>query len=440
MKKALYILPAFIAASAFATTDYELVGGSGDYKTRVALPSGDYNVILKAPDGETTSEGTMFKGAGSTTITSLDGYTNPATIRWSFTSDVIVDIRTSAAGNVKAVDMSGNDVKWNVGNLTIKNSQSDTNTVATVDVGTGWLFSVNTPASQSDKLKIQTNAAMSGSVLTFNASNGSGIYLSADKTLGYSVGTTTIKSGSVIDLAAGSTFNQTAGTLVFENGGVLNIASGATMNAASTLNFTATASTAARQNIYGTLNYTSAAQIQFGLLDLQGRLNAQNAGTDTNAGIILGGDATVSNGGYFDVKGCIRVINGKALTIAADAAQSTLTHYSKIYMGRVYLITGNLVLNREDAFVTNDANRIKLLVQSNNNNVTINADNFFDNLYFVTDSTNLNVTIGDGAVMGIGYFGKAAGLTVEKGINLVFNDFDDGKFFSQSRAVFDGLT
>jgi len=210
------------------------------------------------------------------------------------------------------------------------------------------------------------------------------------------------------------------------------------MNAASTLNFTATASTAARQNIYGTLNYTSAAQIQFGVLDLRGQLNAQNAGSDTNAGIIIAGASTVSNGGYFTVKGALRV-NGATLTVAADAGQSTLSHYSVQYMGRLYLINGGLVLNRADAFVTNDTTPAKLLFQGSNT-VASNADNFFDVFYYVYDGTSVNLTIADGTVFGIAAFSKPGATVFEDGVSLVINDFDDGKFFAKSKTVFSGLT
>ena len=69
-----FISSAILATSAFSTESITVVGGGGDYLTRVAIPSGDYNVILESPES-TAYDGTMFKGNGST-ITSLDAATN----------------------------------------------------------------------------------------------------------------------------------------------------------------------------------------------------------------------------------------------------------------------------------------------------------------------------------------------------------------------------
>ena len=71
------ILSLFAASAALAATtvDKTVMGGAGDFNTRVAIPEDNknYNIILESPDA--TLQGAMFKG-NDATVASLDGATN----------------------------------------------------------------------------------------------------------------------------------------------------------------------------------------------------------------------------------------------------------------------------------------------------------------------------------------------------------------------------
>ena len=109
------ILSLFAASAALAATtvDKTVMGGAGDYNTRVRIPKDNknYNIILKSPDA--TSEGAMFNG-NSATVASLDGATNtPGTTSgagkypaWNFTGEMTIDINSAKAGNITALQTS----------------------------------------------------------------------------------------------------------------------------------------------------------------------------------------------------------------------------------------------------------------------------------------------------------------------------------------------
>lgn len=158
MKKVIQtsILSVFAASAALAATtvDKTVMGGAGDYTTRVPIPKDNpnYNIILESPAA--TKEGTMFSGNGAT-IASLDGATHtPGTVSdagktpaWNFSGNLTIDINSAEAGNITALKTGANKFAWNLGTLTIKNSQSNDSTYANVDLGAQFRMTVNYSAS-----------------------------------------------------------------------------------------------------------------------------------------------------------------------------------------------------------------------------------------------------------------------------------------------------
>lgn len=136
----------------------------------------------------------MFSGNGAT-IASLDGATHtPGTVSdagktpaWNFSGNLTIDINSAEAGNITALKTGANKFAWNLGTLTIKNSQSNDSTYANVDLGAQFRMTVNYSASQASKLVIATNANLSGQSLAFAANSGGGVFFEKGVKANYSV-------------------------------------------------------------------------------------------------------------------------------------------------------------------------------------------------------------------------------------------------------------
>ena len=332
-----------IGVSAFATTDKEVVGGYGDYKTRVALPSGDYNVILVAPTENVTQEGTMFTANGST-ITSLDGATNTAKTRWNFTSTLTVDINSAVEGNVDAIKLGTNTTRFNKGHINIKNTNESatSDTVATIDVGKRLYFTVN-GASEKSTFNIYTNANITGTKLEFSSVMTGGGYFIESGTTTHSVASSIFTSGTSLTVNSGATFNATSNAnFTFKTDSSFNIAKGASASF-----YKMSAYMASTTNVLGALTFNGD-RLTFGKLLIDGgSFTAQNLAGGTDARVVVAAESSINNGGTMAIKGGLEV-NKTTFTIGSTSGKLQFTDFSKEYEGRIILTDGKLVVGNSD--------------------------------------------------------------------------------------------
>ena len=397
-----FISSAILATSAFSTESITVVGGGGDYLTRVAIPSGDYNVILESPES-TAYDGTMFKGNGST-ITSLDAATNtppPEGLKWSFTGDLTIDINSDSDGNVTALNNSGNTIGWNLGTRTIKNSKGGESTFADINVGTSVRFSVNRPSTEKSNLIIGTNANITGEMLTFASNAGGGYAINGGITVNHSVTNTYFGSGAILSIGENSVLDASnAGNFAFYNGSSASIASGATFKLSKT---TIEKNTAFAVN--GTLEYTYTSEITLYNIDISGgSVISKNLTPGTNARIKISGNSYISGGGTIYINGALDITGGGTFNVSEDSGKIELTDVvidssDEIYEGRVFISNGStLVLNKENAFkrisTYGSTTNSNLLIVGSGNTLELNAANKFKQLYY-SGTGDLTIRLSD---------------------------------------------
>ena len=383
-----------IGVSAFATTDKAVVGGYGDYKTRVALPSGDYNVILVAPTEDVTQDGTMFTANGST-ITSLDGATNTAKTRWNFTSTLTVDINSAVEGNVDAIKLGTNSTRFNKGHINIKNTNESatSDTVATIDVGKRLYFTVN-GSSEKSTFNIYTNANITGTKLDFDSAMTKGGYFIMAGTTTHSVSNSKFVSGTSLSVASGAKFNATSGaTLTFQDGSSFNVASGAN---ASFYKIATTTNSAV--NVSGALKFNGTNATLGKLVVNGGSFVAENLAGDTNARIVItGADSIVKNAGTISIKGGLEIKNAD-FTIDSTSGKIQFTDYDATYEGRLILTNGKLTVEKSGVIDRTTATGAKsdvvnLLFNGQSNEFVVNATTKIKQIYGYNVAPELLITL-----------------------------------------------
>ncbi len=383
-------LIASLGVSAFATTDKTITGGAGDSNTRVAITSGDYNIILDTPE-TTSSRGTMFKG-GSATITSLDGVTNTPPVQWAFTATLNVDAKSSVEGTVKAVDFGDNKVQWNVGTLNIRNSTATSKTFVDVNVGKEFRFTVNDKSKDSCIFGVRTNANITGTSLSL-ADMHNGYYVAEGGTVNHSVKNTYLGAGVTLWVKTGATFNASSdASLRFYGGSKFTISDGATAQA-----YKVTADTTSTMDIAGAYTHMGSA-LSTGVLTIKGgSLVAENLSGSTNARItIKGAGSNIYSGGTISINGALEVSQAD-FTVDSTSGLITLKDFNDQYVGRAILSTGKLTINKESAFkrITTSGNEtnIKLLYHGAGNELVINATTAFEQIYAYDTAPELKITL-----------------------------------------------
>ena len=440
------ILSLFAASAALAATtvDTTVVGGSGDFSTRVSLPTDNknYNVILDGP--ASTKEGTMFRGAGAT-IASLDGATNtPGTVSdagkvpaWNFTGDLTIDINSAEAGDITALTTGSNQFAWNLGTLTIKNSQSNDSTYANVDFGERFRMTVNNTASQASSLIIATNANLSGSALAISNNFGGGVFFEKGVKVNYAVSQTHIGSGAVFSVGENAVVDASSKELSFNfySGSTLKIAEGGTFKTQKI-----NTNTGWNAEINGNFEYLGKNQLTLSNVSISGgKFVATELTNGTNARTVITGSMSVSNGGTIDQKGGLEIKGASAESVASltvDSSAGYIKLYDNVatdakgtttYQGRLFL-SGNaqLVINKADAFtrvLTNGSTGYTTLMMSAaNNSIIVNEKAKFGNFYYWNGATELTIELSATNADAKLYIGGIAGAS---GNTLIIENFAD---------------
>ena len=431
------ILSLFAASAALAATtvDKTVMGGAGDYSTRVRIPKDNknYNIILESPDA--TSEGAMFNG-NSATVASLDGATNtPGTTSgagkypaWNFTGEMTIDINSAEAGNITALKTGANKFAWNLGTLTIKNSQSNSSTYADIDLGEQFRMTVNVPASQDSKLIVETNANMSGKNLAFAASNKGGLFIENNATVNYKVTNSAFASGTLLSIGQNATFDASESEYLFTfySGSTLKIATGGTFRAQKIAN-----QAGWNAEINGNFEYVGKGQLNVANVSIDGgKFVAQNFTTGTSARTVISGNMIVANGGTIDQKGGIE-LKGTAsstasLTVEENAGYIKLYDNNE-YNGRLFL-TGyaQITINKADAFTrvlsNGTSGNATLMLSAQNNTIIVNEQAKFGKFNYWNGATELTIELSaenSDAKLYVGGISGASGNT------LVIENFDD---------------
>ncbi len=444
MKKVIQtsILFVFAASAALAATvDITVVGGSGDYSTRVPIPKDNknYNVILDGP--ETTKEGTMFKGNGAT-IASLDGATHtPGTVSdagktsaWNFTGELTIDINSAEAGGITALTTGNNKFAWNLGTLTIKNSQSNDSTYANVDFGAQFRMTVNNSASEASKLVIATNANLSGQNLAFAANSGGGVFFKEGVKANYTVSQTHIAGNAFFSIGENAVVDASSNEFAFNfySGSTLQIAAGGTFKTQNV-----NTNTGWNAEINGNFEYVGKNQLTLANASISGgKFVATELTNGTTARTLITGGMSVSNGGTIDQKGALELKGASSESLASltvDSSAGYIKLYDNVggdrqtYLGRLFL-SGNtqLVINKANAFTrilsSGATGDITLLMSAANNSIIVNEKTRFGNLYYWNGATELTIELSDTNADAKLYIGNITGAS---GNTLTIENFAD---------------
>ena len=445
------ILSLFAASAALAATtvDKTVMGGAGDFNTRVAIPEDNknYNIILESPDA--TLQGAMFKG-NDATVASLDGATNtPGTTSevgrypaWNFTGDMTIDINSAEAGNITALKTGANKFAWNLGTLTIKNSQSNSSTYANIDLGEQFRMTVNIPTTQYSKLIVETNANMSGNSLAFAANDNGGLFIQNKATVNYKVTNSNFASGTLLFVGQNATLDASAGEnlFTFYSGSTLKIATDGTFKAQKIAN-----QAGWNAEINGNFEYTGLGKLYVANVSLVGgKFVARNFTTGTNARTVVSGSMIVSNGGTIDQKGGLEIAgtaaSGASLTVEKDAGYIKLYDNAE-YNGRLFL-TGyaQISINKADAFTRVLSNgtteNVTLMLSSKNNRLIVNEQTKIGKFQYWNGATELTIELSTENADAKLYIGNIVGtgnntLTIENFDNdmLCFWTGDESKVF-----------
>ena len=106
-KSTLFVLSSLCAASLFAGTTMEVVGGNGTQGGRTPIPTGDYDIVLKPSE----SNNAMFSG-GYGTVNSLITSGSPSL--WNIAYGLTIDVKTASNDVIEhAFDNNGaNESTW----------------------------------------------------------------------------------------------------------------------------------------------------------------------------------------------------------------------------------------------------------------------------------------------------------------------------------------
>ena len=450
MKKTTIVLLATLCA--LSAQAVEVAGGTGGESKRAIIPKDAWQDIVLAPRTDNPS-GLAYFNANGATVKSLTTTATPNA--WNVAFTMTIDTRATGSDAVDALVNNGGAMVWNFSSKYTLKIENTAGTESTANVKLGNFTAMTNGSSENGTIDIATKANVSGTsfktqtgMLTLKISNNANV----DWQL---TGISTIDNRSIVDVTSGSALNAKSQftfksgatynvggtathsntTLTLEGGSTLNVLNGGTLKLENTAG-----TFAGTNNIAGTLDYTSTQSRNLTLNNaaISGKLitsigNAQGLG---NAQVIFTGtDNVIRDGGQVDSIGALRLNNGSKLTIESTAGtinlkkikdSANIQYYGRILFGG----GGELVLNKKDAFVTDNTLglcQLTVIGGTNANTLRLNADNKFEQLYFQSDSI-LNIVLGDGVKMNIDNIaGAATNATI-----FIENFAEDSVFFNKN--------
>ena len=392
---ALLLTFALFSASVFATEDKEVYGGISG--SRVSIPSGDYNIILKP--NATTPTSAFFGTSNFPTITSLTTSGSPDI--WEMAYSVKIDIKKAESGEVDAFTNTGT-MRWRIGGFEIANSKG-TSAVANVDIGTLKL-TLNASATEVCYAKFSTSANVTGTSLTTENSN-TGLLISGDSTV--------------------VNYNLTGNTTIIGNA-ELSVGEGATFNIGSTLTF----NSSSKFTVNGTFNYTNTAALTLRDSVISGgSFIADSVGgtTPTSSKVYITGQTSISDGATWHSLGAVQIDAGGVFSVESTAGEILLADADSTYTGRILMSGGTFVLNKANAIVREaSTNRANLVVIKTGSKVYVNASNWFRTLYYSTANSELTLILSDNSGDIIAFDG-GIGTSTNSALNIV--NFENDRVF-----------
>ena len=447
-KTTIALLATLCALSAQAV---EVAGGTGGESKRAKIPNDAWQDIVLAPRTDNPS-GIAYFNANGATVKSLTTTATPNA--WNVAFTMTIDTRATGSDAVDALVNNGGAMAWNFSSAYTLKIENTADTESTANIKLGDFTAMTNNSTENGTIDIATKANVSGTsfktqtgALTLKVSNNANV----DWQL---TGVSTIDNRAAVEVASGAALNaksqftfksgatynvggtatHSGTTLTLEGGSTLNVLSGGTLKLENTAG-----TFAGTNNIAGTFEYVSTQSRNLTLNNaaISGKLitNIANTQGQGNAQVIFTGtNNVIRDGGQVDSIGALRLNNGSKLTIESTAGtinlkkikENTIQYYGRILFGG----GGELVLNKKDAFVTDNTLglcQLTVIGGTNANTLRLNADNKFEQLYFQSDSI-LNIVLGDGVKMNIDNIaGAATSATL-----FIENFAEDSVFFNKN--------
>ena len=423
-KSTLFVLSSLCAASLFAGTPMEVVGGDGAESGRTSIPSGDYDVILK-PNADTPSKA-FFKTnseGGLVTINSLTTEGNPDL--WDIAYSLTIDVKNSSSDVIENVLVNNGKMQWRIGGVTFKNSLGNS---ATAKINLGEEFRlVHNNGEQSTWLAFSMNANVEGKYLNALDYERTGLKADNGSTVNWNVTRSSFaKLNSGVYVSGNSTFNNT-GAMEFKSGTVLDVEAGSTFNTTVAPTF----ASGSQLNVAGNYNYTGTSSVTFGGdVNVSGSFVAKDLDVKlgTSGRIIFNGATTFAAGSSGDFIGAMVI--GKTFAVESGSNGITLRDMDTMYRGRIMLNNGaELTLGKENAFksITSEGKErnVNLLIMSKNTKLILNASNKFDQLYYSGNNNSVDVVLDDSSTL----LFQGMSSTAESGNYLNITNFEDNRIF-----------
>ena len=412
MKKTTIVLLATLCA--LSAQAVEVAGGTGGESKRAKIPNDAWQDIVLAPRTDNPS-GIAYFNANGATVKSLTTTATPNA--WNVAFAMTIDTRATGSDAVDALVNNGGAMAWNFSSKYTLKIENTAGTESTANIKLGDFTAMTNNSTENGTIDIATKANVSGT--SFKTQTGKlTLKISNNANVDWTVSNSEFGNLSILQIDKGATLK--AQNAVFNFGG-------STQNIAGTFEYVSTQS----KNL--TLNNAAiSGKLITNIANTQGQGNAQVIFTGTNN--------VIGDGGQVDSIGALRLNNGSKLTIESTAGtinlkkikENTIQYYGRILFGG----GGELVLNKKDAFVTDNTLGLCLLTAiggTNANTLRLNADNKFEQLYFQNDSI-LNIVLGDGVKMNIDNIaGAATNATL-----FIENFAEDRVFFNKNDWFADG--
>ena len=422
-KSTLFVLSSLCAASLFAGTPMEVVGGNGTQGGRTPIPSGDYDIVLKPNE----SNNAMFNG-GFGTVNSLTTSGSPSL--WNIAYGLTIDVKTASNDVIEHAFDNNGKMSWRIGGVNFKNSLGSS-AIAMVDFGEELQLVHNNGTNESTWMSFDMNANVGGTYLNATMHARTGLKAGNGAVVGYRVANSTFSySGSGIFLGGNSTFNNT-GAMVFNSGTVLDIETGSVFNTIAAPTF----KEGSTVNVRGEYNYTGAnSAISFASdINVSGTFTAKtmtvaNVDDGSSVRMNIAGNTAFQAGSKVEIKGALAVYKNLVVDSANDCVK--LHNFSDVFKGRVMLFnSAELTLNKENAItrVGSDGSEafVNLLIMSNGTKLILNASNKFDQLYYSGNNNSVDVVLDDSSTL----FFQGMSATAESGNYLNITNFEDNRIF-----------
>ena len=422
-KSTLFVLSSLCAASLFAGTTMEVVGGNGTQGGRTPIPTGDYDIVLKPSE----SNNAMFSG-GYGTVNSLITSGSPSL--WNIAYGLTIDVKTASNDVIEHAFDNNGKMSWRIGGVNFKNSLGSS-AIAMVDFGEELQLVHNNGTNESTWMSFDMNANVSGTYLNATTHARTGLKAGNGAVVSYRVANSTFSySGSGIFLSGNSTFNNT-GAMVFNSGTVLDIETGSAFNTIAAPTF----KEGSTVNVRGEYNYTGAdSAISFASdMNVSGTFTAKtmtvaNVDDGSRVRMNIAGNTAFQAGSKVEIRGALAVYKNLVVDSANDYVK--LHDFSDVFKGRVMLFdSAELTLNKENALtrVGSDGSEsfVNLLIMSNGTKLVLNASNKFDQLYYSGNNNSLDVVLDDSSTL----FFQGMSATAESDNYLNIINFEDNRIF-----------